>query len=108
MAEIKEFKLPVPAKERPKPAALSERASLNQTEREKPADVFDIEEARNKIAKREAVPKTPFVFPDTESQELMETVSGLVKKLFEESRDKKVVVEQLRKLADELEQALRK
>lgn len=102
MAEIKEFIPSTPpfpekagqAKERPKP--------------EKPVDVVDIEEARKKIAKRDGHKDTVFVFPDTESQELMETVSGLVKKLFEDSRDKKTVVEHLRKLADQLEQSLKK
>lgn len=116
MAEIKEFKPSTPpfqekagqAKERPKPAAPSERASLNENEREKPAKIFDIEEARKKVAAREATSKALFDFPDIESQELMETVSGLVKKLFEDSRDKKTVVEQLRKLTDELEQKLKK
>ena len=83
MAEIKQFK--ISTKERSKP--------------DKPADVVDIDQARE---------KEPFVFPDTESEELMETVSGLVKKLFEESRNKNKVVEQLRKLADNLEQKLKK
>lgn len=92
MAEIKEFK--PSTKEKSKP--------------EKPADVFDIEEARNKMASRETAPNTPFIFPDTKSEELMETVLGLVKKLFENSQNKKIVVEQLRKLTDELEQKLKK
>lgn len=92
MGEIKEFK--PSTKEGFKP--------------EKPAAVFDIEEARKKIASRETTPNTPFIFPDTKSAELMETVSGLVKKLFDDSRNKKIVVEQLRKLTDELEQKLKK
>lgn len=60
------------------------------------------------MASRETAPNTHFIFPDTESEELMETVSGLVEKLFEDSQNKKIVVEQLRKLIDELEQKLKK
>ena len=79
MAEIKQFK--PSTKEIPKP--------------EKPADVIDIEQGKKKES---------FVFPDTESEQLMETVSRMVQRLFEESRDKKRVIEQLRNLADNLEQ----
>ncbi|MBI2062352.1 MAG: hypothetical protein HYT64_01540 [Candidatus Yanofskybacteria bacterium] len=82
MAEIKQFKPSI--KERPQP--------------DKPADIVKIGQSRKK----------DFVFPNTESEELMETVSGLVKKLFEESRNKKKVIEQLRGLADDLEQKLKK
>lgn len=92
MAEIKEFK--PTTKERPKP--------------EKPAAVFDIEEARKKIASGEAAQDTLPISPDTESEELMETLAGLVKKLFDDSQNKKMVLEQLRKLTDELEQKLKK
>lgn len=83
MAEIKQFK--PSTKEKTKP--------------EKPADVVDIEQGRRKEV---------FVFPDTESEQLMETISHMVQKLFEESRDKRKVVEQLRNLADNLEQKLKK
>ena len=83
MAEIKQFKPSTKEKVRP----------------EKPADVVNIEQARK---------KEPFVFPNTESEELMETVSHIVQKLFEESGDKKKVVEQLRNLVDDLEQKLKK
>jgi hypothetical protein len=81
MAEIKQFKPSI--KEFPKP--------------EKPADVINIEQGRKKEA---------FVFPDEESEELMKTVSHMVRRLFEESGDKRKIVEQLRNLADDLEQKL--
>ena len=81
MAEIKEFK--PSTKEKPKP--------------EKPADIIDIEQARKKEA---------FVFPDIESKELMETLSHMVERLFEKSKDKRKVVEQLRNLADNLDKKL--
>ncbi len=83
MAEIKQFKPSI--KERPKP--------------EKPADVVNLEQVRK---------KETFVFPDTESGELMETLSGMARKIFEESGDKRKIIEQLRKLADNLEEKLRK
>jgi len=83
MAEIKEFKKST--KENPKP--------------EKPADVVNIEQGRKKES---------FVFPDAGSEELMETVSNMVKKLFEDSGNKNKVIEQLRNLADDLEQKLKK
>ncbi len=57
MADIKQFK--PSTKERSRP--------------EKPADIVGIEQARK---------KEPFVFPDTESEELMETVSGMGRKIF--------------------------
>ncbi|OGM98292.1 MAG: hypothetical protein A2915_04225 [Candidatus Yanofskybacteria bacterium RIFCSPLOWO2_01_FULL_41_34] len=83
MAEIKEF-----------------RPSIKRvTKPEKPADVVDFEQAKK---------KEPFVFPDTESEELMETISGLIQKLFQDSTDKKRVVEQLRNLTNNLEQKLKK
>ena len=84
MAEIKQFK--PSTKERTKP--------------EKPANVIG---SIGQEAKKE-----PFVFPDTESKQLMETVSHMIRRLFEESRDKKMVVEQLHNLADNLEQKLKK
>lgn len=83
MAEIRQFK--PSTKERLKP--------------EKPADVIDTEQARKKES---------FVFPDTESEELMETVFHMIQKLFEESGDKNKVIEQLRNLADNLEKKLKK
>ncbi len=83
MAEIKQFK--PSTKEHLKP--------------ESPADIINIEDARK---------KKDFVFPNTESEELMETVSHMVQKLFEESRNKKKVIEQLRNLADNLEEKLKK
>jgi len=83
MAEIKQFK--PSTREVPKP--------------EKPADIIDIEQVRK---------KEPFVLPDIESEELMETASHMVQKLFEESGDKRKVIEQLRNLADDLEQKLKK
>lgn len=69
------------------------------TKPEKPADIVNIEQTRK---------KEPFVFPDLESEELMTTVSHMVQRLFEESRDKRKVVEQLRNLADDLEKKLKK
>lgn len=83
MAEIKQFK--PSTKETPKP--------------EKPADIINFEQGRK---------KETFVFPDTESEELMKTVSGLIQKLFEDSTDKKTIVKQLRNLTDDLEQKLKK
>jgi len=83
MAEIKQFK--PSTREKPKPKS--------------PADIVNIEEARKKES---------FVFPDTELEELMETVSHMVQKLFEESGDKRKVIERLRNLADNLEQRLKK
>ena len=81
MAEIKQFK-----------------PSTKETSKPKnPADIVNIEQARK---------KEPFVFPDTESEQLMETISHMVQRLFEESRDKRKVVEQLRNLADDLEQKI--
>lgn len=53
-------------------------------------------------------PEEPFIFPDTESEQLMETISHMIQRLFEESRDKRKVVEKLRNLADNLEQKLQK
>jgi len=83
MAEIKQFK-----------------PSTKETIRpDEPAEVVDIERGHK---------KEPFVFPDTESEELMETVSRMVQRLFEESRDKRKVIEQLRTLANDLEQKLKK
>ncbi|OGN01872.1 MAG: hypothetical protein A2651_02475 [Candidatus Yanofskybacteria bacterium RIFCSPHIGHO2_01_FULL_42_12] len=79
------IKLVPSTKERPKP--------------EKPADAVDIGTAREK--KQE---KTPFSFPNTESEELIDTISGLVQKVFAKSRDKGKILEQLRKLTDDLEQ----
>ncbi|MBI4158327.1 MAG: hypothetical protein HY505_01755 [Candidatus Yanofskybacteria bacterium] len=88
MGEIKEFK--------PKPL------DATRGKPEKPADVVDIETARQK--KQE---KTPFSFPDTESEELMDTISGLVQKVFAESRNKKQVVAELRKLTEDLKRQLK-
>ena len=83
MAEIKQFKPSTKEKQKP----------------EHPADIINIKQAKK---------KEPFVFPDTESEQLMETVSHMTQRLFEESRDKRRVVEQLRNLADNLEQKLKK
>ena len=83
MAEIKQFK----------------PSTKETTKPEKPADVVNIEQSRKKEA---------FVFPDTESEQLMETVSHMIQRLFEESRNKKKVIEQLRNLAEQLEQKLKK
>lgn len=105
MGEIKKFIPPTPsfqekagqAKERPKPFETT------QGKPEKPADVIDIESARQKKQER-----TPFSFPDTEPEELMETISGLVQKVFAESRDKNKVITQLRKLTEDLELKLKR
>lgn len=45
---------------------------------------------------------------DVETDKLMKTVSHMIQKIFEESGDKRGVVEQLRNLADNLEQKLKK
>jgi len=65
--------------------------------------VVDIESAVKKKQKR-----TPFSFPDTKSEKLMETISGLVQKVFAKSRDRGKDIEQLRKLTEDLEQKLKR
>jgi len=81
-------------KEGPKPF------DTTQGKPEKPAEVFDFEKAIKKVGQE----KTPFSFPNTESEELIDTISGLVQKVFAESRDKDKVITQLRKLIEDLEQ----
>lgn len=83
MAEIKQFK--PSTKEAAKP--------------EKPADIINIEQARK---------RGPFIFPDAQSEELMETASNMIQRIFEESGDKRKIIEQLRGLANNLEQKFKK
>lgn len=83
MAEIKEFK--PTTKEYPKP--------------EKPADIVDFSQDQ-----KENIP----VADDQETKQLLKTLSHLIQRLFDESNNKKEVINQLRGLADDLEKKLKK